>query len=822
MDRQDLEPPAATQAAARYPSHRGFREPTSERGSAAEAPALARGMDQSPSWAAVEEEAQSRWNRALQVSPKVTSEPSRRSTREDGFVRRELEALEEKLSRQVMRLQEQSERFMDIMMHPLESKVAALEGRQPAVDCSLAELRGNLKGLQDSLEMQVRRGDQAETRLRKWRKTVEDDLQAKHTELKQKLTEAQASNAHAHTHSDVVTRAELVDVAKMLKQELRRLVADSVQGGGDMATRKELAAVAVHLREELTAVERVAAAAHNVPAHKELSSAAEAVRAEMRSLTERAAREENGSSAAVRELEKASDAMRRAVSDLSERLSRSERMQEESSRELRQLREELRRSTAREGQLMQVEAEARKWEPAVAALASRLTSLEDGQRRGHEVDTSSAVARMWEPAVAALTSRLQALEERQHSTEVDASSSVAGKWEPAVTALTSRLQALEERLHSTEAVATAAKELRDVHGADVVRRLDALEEKQCSLSQSLQATSQAELGECLTEDSITDSQLMLLDLQRRVVSIERKGQSTYAPSSEATTGAMQMNTATSPQASISGPGTPALTEVAQLAESLALNLRLARRVAGPSSAQASARSYTAASPRQIGNEDASPLPPLPPVAAMKVMASPRLQQLSISPRLQSNSSYSAYAGNGEAAIVPGTFNLAAASTPSAVGDSTALCMELRAEVAAVWDALAELAELLGDSSPATAMSGRPGAGLVPPLTNAGLGGAPRATEADSTSAATQAEECKRTLSSVNDELEVLRGSVHQLDARVSGCERKLQDLGGKEIEPDMFATFDARHDRGMFSGSGALAPPVHVPSEPDASRPGGS
>lgn len=35
--------------------------------------------------------------------------------------------------------EEQSERFMDIMMHPLEAKVAALEGRQPVLDCNIAE-----------------------------------------------------------------------------------------------------------------------------------------------------------------------------------------------------------------------------------------------------------------------------------------------------------------------------------------------------------------------------------------------------------------------------------------------------------------------------------------------------------------------------------------------------------------------------------------------------------------------------------------------------------------------------------------------------------
>lgn len=173
--------------------------------------------------------------------------------------------LEEKMMRQVLRLQEQSERFMDIMMHPLEAKVAALEGRQPVIDCSIAELRGNLKGIQESMEIQVRRSDQSETRMCHWRKTLEEELQSR-------MSEGPAP-------SDMVSRSEMVDLAKVLKKELKKLVEESFRDG-HVVSQKELTALGSALREELGSVEQLAAetAAAKLQGHQELMAAAEAVR----------------------------------------------------------------------------------------------------------------------------------------------------------------------------------------------------------------------------------------------------------------------------------------------------------------------------------------------------------------------------------------------------------------------------------------------------------------------------------------------------------------------------------------------------------------
>lgn len=269
----------------------------------------------------LEEEVPPRWSRASLMSPKATSENMSRRARDDNAVRRELEMLEEKMMRQVLRLQEQSERFMDIMMHPLEAKVAALEGRQPVIDCSIAELRGNLKGIQDSMEMQVRRSDQTETRMCKWRKTLEEELQSRMGEVNHRLGEGPAP-------SDTVSRSEMVELAKVLKKELKKLVEESFQDG-QVVSRQELASLGKALREEMAAMEKLTAetAAAKLQGHQELMNAAEAVRAEMKTLTEKAIQEEalvRASMSAVQDLEKASDRSKSALEAADRRLARCE------------------------------------------------------------------------------------------------------------------------------------------------------------------------------------------------------------------------------------------------------------------------------------------------------------------------------------------------------------------------------------------------------------------------------------------------------------------------------------------------------------------
>ncbi|OLP91158.1 hypothetical protein AK812_SmicGene27165 [Symbiodinium microadriaticum] len=162
-------------------------------------------------------------------------------------------------------------------------------------------LRGNLRGLQESLEMQVqtggkagpgrversisgshisfvglgpvRRAEQTETRLSKWRKSVEEDLQQKQEEMKRKFSEG-SPHQKAVSNSDVVSRNELLELAKLLKQELRKVVDETLKDE-KLATQQDLATMTASMRRELAnAAEAVRAGAQ--------------YRAEMKTLTERA------------------------------------------------------------------------------------------------------------------------------------------------------------------------------------------------------------------------------------------------------------------------------------------------------------------------------------------------------------------------------------------------------------------------------------------------------------------------------------------------------------------------------------------------------
>ncbi|CAJ1353289.1 unnamed protein product [Effrenium voratum] len=624
------------------------------------------------------EEVQRR-SRSSLLSPKAVSENmSSRRARDDNSIRREMELLEEKLMRQVLRLQEQSERFMDIMMHPLEAKVAALEGRQPMLDCSIAELRGNLKGLQDSMEMQVRRADQSEARLSRWRKSLEDDVV--------KLGE------RGEVPSDVVSRSEMVELAKVLKKELKKLVDEALQD--DSSLRQELAA----LRKELVSVEKVAAdaAAQKLRGHQELTSAAESIREEMQSLSQKAIQEEalsKASMGAVQDLEKASEASRKSIEALSQRLAKCEQSQE----------------------LRQPEGPSQ--------LTQRLAKCEKFDEEFH-----------------------QALKEQSHRLR--------------------KLEDLQSELHdSRRALAPIeASEASHIALVDLSERLAKCEQSSQELQLSGHGLLESQVpGDDLEEGEVylSDGQLMLLDLQRRVSLLELSGAEEQAPK-------------------------PVLSQAAELIQSIELDLHRARQAVGDGSgelADLQADHQETSSNEVFGENRVAPIPgahQLPPLAAMKVMASPRLQRLSMTPRTSAQVQVSSPASE--------TFPNAALKHE--------LSVELRAEVAAVWDAVAELAEIVGDATPASAVrTSGPSLGGVQSVANTAL---------------VTAEQCQRSVDSMGGELRDLQGSLQELDSRVYGCERKLKD---SQDESEPFATFGMRSFRS--AAAAVHSAPCREASSPD-------
>ncbi|CAJ1377475.1 unnamed protein product [Effrenium voratum] len=110
---------------------------------------------------------------------------ARRAPSDDvmSIVRRHLEATEEKLSVQIGKVQQQSDKLRETAFARVDAKLCGFESAQPKFDRRLAELSGNYQGLSDEVQSQIRRVDQLDTRLRTWRQELEEMIRAKFSEL---------------------------------------------------------------------------------------------------------------------------------------------------------------------------------------------------------------------------------------------------------------------------------------------------------------------------------------------------------------------------------------------------------------------------------------------------------------------------------------------------------------------------------------------------------------------------------------------------------------------------------------------------------------
>lgn len=100
-------------------------------------------------------------------------------------VRRQMEALEDKLSGQINRVQQQSDRLQNAALTRVDQKMVTMEALQPKLDRRIAELSGNYKGLSDEMQAQIRRLDQMDSRLWEWRHQLEEEVRNKFVEIEQ-------------------------------------------------------------------------------------------------------------------------------------------------------------------------------------------------------------------------------------------------------------------------------------------------------------------------------------------------------------------------------------------------------------------------------------------------------------------------------------------------------------------------------------------------------------------------------------------------------------------------------------------------------------
>eukprot|EP00746_Dinoflagellata_sp_MGD_P008573 gnl/MRDRNA2_/MRDRNA2_117172_c0_seq1.p1 gnl/MRDRNA2_/MRDRNA2_117172_c0~~gnl/MRDRNA2_/MRDRNA2_117172_c0_seq1.p1 ORF type:complete len:675 (-),score=162.17 gnl/MRDRNA2_/MRDRNA2_117172_c0_seq1:86-2110(-) len=113
-------------------------------------------------------------------------------------MRREMAMLEERMAAQICRIN------LDItsrdgpgaegsMLKRLEDHILAMKGLQPALDKRLAELSGRLQGLGDEVQLESKRMDSMDERLRDWRRDMEAEWRNRAAAIEQGLQDMMSS-----------------------------------------------------------------------------------------------------------------------------------------------------------------------------------------------------------------------------------------------------------------------------------------------------------------------------------------------------------------------------------------------------------------------------------------------------------------------------------------------------------------------------------------------------------------------------------------------------------------------------------------------------
>lgn len=100
------------------------------------------------------------------------------------LARLEIEDLEHRLARQMIRLQDQSDRLINSVLSAVEKKLTEIAERQPLLDWRVTELSASLKAMHEEMERQVGRNDAWEVKHQKWQQVWEAEHQDLYGELK--------------------------------------------------------------------------------------------------------------------------------------------------------------------------------------------------------------------------------------------------------------------------------------------------------------------------------------------------------------------------------------------------------------------------------------------------------------------------------------------------------------------------------------------------------------------------------------------------------------------------------------------------------------
>lgn len=110
-----------------------------------------------------------------------------------------LDTLEEKLSNQIAKGISQTKVMCEAAFSRLDAKISNLESSQPSVDRRIAELSGNVKGLSEEVQSQLRSIESFDIRLREWRQGIEEECRKRLAEVEQRMHGSTSAGRRSHT-----------------------------------------------------------------------------------------------------------------------------------------------------------------------------------------------------------------------------------------------------------------------------------------------------------------------------------------------------------------------------------------------------------------------------------------------------------------------------------------------------------------------------------------------------------------------------------------------------------------------------------------------
>eukprot|EP00929_Paragymnodinium_shiwhaense_P112336 TRINITY_DN80592_c0_g1_i1.p1 TRINITY_DN80592_c0_g1~~TRINITY_DN80592_c0_g1_i1.p1 ORF type:complete len:1073 (-),score=311.66 TRINITY_DN80592_c0_g1_i1:325-3543(-) len=122
-------------------------------------------------------------------------------------VRRQMDAFEEKMQKQIS--SSRADPAKEAALVRLEERMSEQQSLQPKMDKKISQLTGNVKGLSDEMQAQLRRVDGMDERLWEWRHQMEEEFRQKFNEFNQHVQEVASSIRRLDgKHEDLQRKAE--------------------------------------------------------------------------------------------------------------------------------------------------------------------------------------------------------------------------------------------------------------------------------------------------------------------------------------------------------------------------------------------------------------------------------------------------------------------------------------------------------------------------------------------------------------------------------------------------------------------------------------